>query len=160
MSKRVCARFKATRTGISEDDLDDPEQTTRLFSALVRLTDQLRNVELPFGLTAEELIFLGHVRARSRCALDDLKHCIPVGAISPMDMAEKLERRGFLKSSRETFNGRRLILSATQRGLEAFESALQKYFVHVLGTLSRLDESQRSAIEELFSEIRLNDERI
>ena len=109
---------------------------------------------MPFGLTADELIVLGHIRERSQCTLQDAESFAPASGGTLTELVERMERNGFVNTYTESVNGRRLLLATTRRGDEAFESGLQKYFVHVLGTLSSLDSTQRIAIEELLGEVR------
>lgn len=129
-----------------------------LHSVFGKLSRQMRDMDLPFGLTPERLNTLASIEAhgpisiKMLAAMEKVRSATMSKMISSLEedglvkrQADKTDKRGVLVST--TDKGRRLYLRANQHCLNQLGDALAKLEPEQLGMLREL----ASALEQLTS---------
>jgi DNA-binding MarR family transcriptional regulator len=116
-----------------------------------RLTRQLRNMELPQGMTPERLSALAVIDRRGPISVTALADLEMVRPATMSRMVSALVDEGLVKRSEDKNDGRGVLVSATARGRRAYHRAQQVRLQHFAEALSELSPEQLSAMKSLAS---------
>jgi DNA-binding MarR family transcriptional regulator len=116
-----------------------------------RLTRQLRNMELPQGMTPERLSALAVIDRRGPISVTALADMEMVRPATMSRMVSALVDEGLVKRSEDKNDGRGVLVSATPRGRRAYHRAQQLRLQHFAEALSELSPEQLSAMKSLAS---------
>jgi DNA-binding MarR family transcriptional regulator len=116
-----------------------------------RLTRQLRNMELPQGMTPERLSALAVIDRRGPISVTALADMEMVRPATMSRMVSALVDEGLVKRGEDKNDGRGVLVSATPRGRRAYHRAQQLRLQHFAEALSELSPEQLSAMKSLAS---------
>lgn len=116
-----------------------------------RLTRQLRNMELPQGMTPERLSALAVIDKRGPISVTALADKEMVRPATMSRMVSALVDEGLVKRSEDKNDGRGVLVSATPKGRRAYHRAQQLRLQHFAEALSELSPEQLSAMKSLAS---------
>jgi DNA-binding MarR family transcriptional regulator len=116
-----------------------------------RLTRQLRNMELPQGMTPERLSALAVIDKRGPISVTALADKEMVRPATMSRMVSALVDEGLVKRGEDKNDGRGVLVSATPRGRRAYHRAQQVRLQHFAEALSELSPDQLSAMKSLAS---------
>ena len=133
-----------------------PEEACSEIAALLqdqfsRLTRQLRNMDLPLGMTPERLSALSVIDKRGPISVTALADKEMVRPATMSRMVSALVDEGLVKRSGDKTDGRGVLVSATPKGRRAFQRAQQQRLQHFTEALSALSAEQLSAMRSLAS---------
>lgn len=116
-----------------------------------RLTRQLRNMELPQGMTPERLSALAVIDKRGPISVTALADKEMVRPATMSRMVSALVDEGLVKRGEDKNDGRGVLVSATPRGRRVYHRAQQLRLQHFAEALSELSPEQLSAMRSLAS---------
>ena len=116
-----------------------------------RLTRQLRNMELPQGMTPERLSALAVIDKRGPISVTALADKEMVRPATMSRMVSALVDEGLVKRGEDKSDGRGVLVSATPRGRRTYHRAQQLRLQHFAEALSELSPDQLSAMKSLAS---------
>ena len=114
-----------------------------------RLTRQLRNMDLPQGMTPERLSALAVIDKRGPISVTALADKEMVRPATMSRMVSALVDEGLVKRSEDKNDGRGVLVSATSKGRRAYLRAQQQRLHHFANALSSLTPEQLSAMRSL-----------
>ena len=125
------------------------EIASLLHDQFSRLTRQLRNMDLPQGMTPERLSALAVVDKRGPISVTALADKEMVRPATMSRMVSALVDEGLVKRSEDKNDGRGVLVSATPKGRRAYQRAQQQRLQHFATALGELTPEQLSAMRSL-----------
>ncbi|HUL82452.1 MAG TPA: MarR family transcriptional regulator [Gammaproteobacteria bacterium] len=125
------------------------EIATLLHDQFSRLTRQLRNMDLPQGMTPERLSALAVIDKRGPISVTALADKEMVRPATMSRMVSALVEEGLVKRSEDKSDGRGVLVTATSKGRRAYLRAQQQRLHHFTSALSSLTPDQLSAMRSL-----------
>jgi DNA-binding MarR family transcriptional regulator len=125
------------------------EIASLLHDQFSRLTRQLRNMELPLGMTPERLSALAVIDKRGPISVTALADKEMVRPATMSRMVSALVDEGLVKRSEDKSDGRGVLVSATPKGRRAYQRAQQIRLQHFAEALGELTPEQLSAMRSL-----------
>ena len=125
------------------------EIASLLHDQFSRLTRQLRNMELPQGMTPERLSALSVIDKRGPISVTALADKEMVRPATMSRMVSALVDEGLVKRSDDKNDGRGVLVSATPKGRRAYLRAQQLRLQHFADALGELTPDQLSAMRSL-----------
>jgi DNA-binding MarR family transcriptional regulator len=125
------------------------EIATLLHDQFSRLTRQLRNMELPQGMTPERLSALSVIDKRGPISVTALADKEMVRPATMSRMVSALVDEGLVKRSEDKNDGRGVLVSATPKGRRAYQRGQQLRLQHFAEALGELTPEQLSAMRSL-----------
>jgi DNA-binding MarR family transcriptional regulator len=114
-----------------------------------RLTRQLRNLELPQGMTPERLSALAVIEKRGPISVTALADKEMVRPATMSRMVSALVDEGLVKRSEDKNDGRGVLVSTTPKGRRAYQRAQQQRLHHFAEALESLSPDQLAAMRSL-----------
>lgn len=115
------------------------------------LARQLRELDLPYGLTNERLSTLATVGTHEPIAVSALAEASSVSLPTVSRMVAKLEAEGLVESREDKHGTREILVSTTTKGRETYQRAAQQSLFQLKDTLGILEPEQLAAIRTLLS---------
>jgi DNA-binding MarR family transcriptional regulator len=125
------------------------EIATLLHDQFSRLTRQLRNMDLPQGMTPERLSALSVIDKRGPISVTALADKEMVRPATMSRMVSALVDEGLVKRSEDKNDGRGVLVTATPKGRRAYLRAQQLRLHHFAHALGELTPDQLSAMRSL-----------
>jgi DNA-binding MarR family transcriptional regulator len=125
------------------------EIASLLHDQFSRLTRQLRNMELPQGMTPERLSALSVIDKRGPISVTALADKEMVRPATMSRMVSALVDEGLVRRSEDKNDGRGVLVSATPKGRRAYQRAQQQRLQHFAEALGELTPEQLSAMRSL-----------
>jgi len=125
------------------------EIAAQLHDQFSRLTRQLRNMELPQGMTPERLSALAVIDKRGPISVTALADKEMVRPATMSRMVSALVDEGLCRRNEDKNDGRGVLVSATSKGRRAYLRAQQQRLNHLANALSSLSPDQLSAMRSL-----------
>src|ERR1043166_7140991 len=122
------------------------EIATLLHDQCSRLTRQLRNMELPQGMTPERLSALSVIDKRGPISVTALADKEMVRPATMSRMVSALVDEGLVKRSEDKNDGRGVLVTATPKGRRAYQRAQQVRLQHFSDALAELTPDQLAAM--------------
>ncbi|HEX5047471.1 MAG TPA: MarR family transcriptional regulator [Gammaproteobacteria bacterium] len=114
-----------------------------------RLTRQLRNLELPQGMTPERLSALSVIEKRGPISVTALADKEMVRPATMSRMVSALVDEGLVKRAEDKNDGRGVLVSTTPKGRRAYVRAQQLRLQHFAEALESLSPEQLDAMRSL-----------
>lgn len=114
-----------------------------------RLTRQLRNLELPQGMTPERLSALSVIEKRGPISVTALADKEMVRPATMSRMVSALVDEGLVKRAEDKNDGRGVLVSTTPKGRRAYVRAQQSRLQHFTEALESLTPEQLDAMRSL-----------
>jgi DNA-binding MarR family transcriptional regulator len=114
-----------------------------------RLTRQLRNLELPQGMTPERLSALSVIEKRGPISVTALADKEMVRPATMSRMVSALVDEGLVKRAEDKNDGRGVLVSTTPKGRRAYVKAQQLRLQHFAEALESLSPEQLDAMRSL-----------
>ena len=134
-----------------QSEANASEIATLLHDQFSRLTRQLRNMELPHGMTPERLSALSVIEKRGPISVTALADTEMVRPATMSRMVSALVDDGLVKRSEDKNDGRGVLVSSTAKGRRAQQRAQQQRLQHFAEALGALSTEQLSAMRSLAS---------
>jgi DNA-binding MarR family transcriptional regulator len=134
-----------------QSEANASEIATLLHDQFSRLTRQLRNMELPHGMTPERLSALSVIEKRGPISVTALADTEMVRPATMSRMVSALVDDGLVKRSEDKNDGRGVLVSSTAKGRRAQQRAQQQRLHHFADALSALSPDQLGAMRSLAS---------
>lgn len=128
---------------------DCTEIASLLHDQFSRLTRQLRNMELPQGMTPERLSALAVIDKRGPISVTALADKEMVRPATMSRMVSALVDEGLVRRSEDKNDGRGVLVSATPKGRRAYQRAQQIRLSHFSEALGELSSDQLAAMRSL-----------
>src|SRR5688500_300714 len=128
---------------------DCTEIASLLHDQFSRLTRQLRNMQLPQGMTPERLSALSVIDKRGPISVTALADKEMVRPATMSRMVSALVDEGLVKRSEDKSDGRGVLVSATPKGRRAYHRAQQLRLHHFADALGELTPDQLAAMRSL-----------
>jgi DNA-binding MarR family transcriptional regulator len=125
------------------------EIATLLHDQFSRLTRQLRNLDLPQGMTPERLSALAVIEKRGPISVTALADKEMVRPATMSRMVSALVDDGLVKRAEDKDDGRGVLVSTTPKGRRAFQRAQQLRLHHFTEALESLTPEQLDAMRSL-----------
>jgi DNA-binding MarR family transcriptional regulator len=125
------------------------EIAAMLHEQFARLTRQLRNLELPQGMTPERLSALSVIEKRGPISVTALADKEMVRPATMSRMVSALVEEGLVKRSNDKDDGRGVLVTVTPKGRRAFQRAQEQRLQHFAEVLSTLNDEQLVAMRGL-----------
>ncbi len=122
-----------------------------LHEQFARLTRQLRNLELPQGMTPERLSALSVIDKRGPISVTALADKEMVRPATMSRMVSALVEEGLVKRSNDKDDGRGVLVTTTPKGRRAFQRAQEQRLQHFAEVLCALSDEQLVAMRGLTS---------
>ncbi len=122
-----------------------------LHEQFARLTRQLRNLELPQGMTPERLSALSVIDKRGPISVTALADKEMVRPATMSRMVSALVEEGLAKRSNDKDDGRGVLVTTTPKGRRAFQRAQEQRLQHLAEVLCALSDEQLVAMRGLTS---------
>lgn len=135
----------------SSETSDCSEVAALLHDQFSRLTRQMRNMDLPQGMTPERLSALAVIEKRGPISVTALADKEMVRPATMSRMVSALVDEGLVKRSEDKNDGRGVLVSATPKGRRAYHRAHQQRLQQFASALSELSAEQLSAMRSLAS---------
>lgn len=135
----------------SSETSDCSEVAALLHDRFSRLTRQMRNMDLPQGMTPERLSALAVIEKRGPISVTALADKEMVRPATMSRMVSALVEEGLVKRSEDKNDGRGVLVSATPKGRRAYHRAHQQRLQQFAEALSTLNPEQLSAMRGLAS---------
>jgi DNA-binding MarR family transcriptional regulator len=116
-----------------------------------RLTRQLRNMDLPYGMTPERLSALSVIEKRGPISVTALADTEMVRPATMSRMVSALVDDGLVRRTEDKTDGRGVLVSSTAKGRRAQQRAQQQRLEHFAEALGALSPEQLSAMRSLAS---------
>jgi DNA-binding MarR family transcriptional regulator len=120
-----------------------------LHEQFARLTRQLRNLELPQGMTPERLSALSVIEKRGPISVTALADKEMVRPATMSRMVSALVEEGLVKRCEDKDDGRGVLVMVTPKGRRAFQRAQEQRLQHFSEVLSSLSDEQVTAMRGL-----------
>jgi DNA-binding MarR family transcriptional regulator len=120
-----------------------------LHEQFARLTRQLRNLELPQGMTPERLSALTVIEKRGPISVTALADKEMVRPATMSRMVSALVEEGLVKRSDDKDDGRGVLVTVTPKGRRAFQRAQEQRLQHFADVLCELSDEQLVAMRGL-----------
>jgi DNA-binding MarR family transcriptional regulator len=120
-----------------------------LHEQFARLTRQLRNIELPQGMTPERLSALSVIEKRGPISVTALADNEMVRPATMSRMLSALVDEGLVKRREDKNDGRGVLVAATAKGRRAFYRAQEQRLQHFAQVLTSLSGEQLAAMRQL-----------
>ncbi len=133
------------------DDTISRELAPQVHEAFSKLARQLRELDLPHGLTNERLSALATIEAHEPIALSALAEAATVSLPTMSRMVAKLEAEGLVTCQEHKHGTREILVSTTAKGREAYQRAAQQSLFHLKDTLGILEPEQLTAVRTFLS---------
>jgi DNA-binding MarR family transcriptional regulator len=127
------------------------EIAAMLHEQFARLTRQLRNLELPQGMTPERLSALSVIEKRGPISVTALADNEMVRPATMSRMVSALVDEGLAKRCEDKDDGRGVLVAATAKGRRAFQRAQDQRLQHFSEVLNSLSGDQLAAMRSLTS---------
>ena len=114
-----------------------------------RLSRQLRNMDLPEGMTPERLSALSVIEKRGPISVTALADKEMVRPATMSRMVSALVDEGLARRREDKSDGRGVLVSATPKGRRAYRRAQQQRLDQFAGALNSLTPEQLSAMRSL-----------
>ncbi|HLF09906.1 MAG TPA: MarR family transcriptional regulator [Gammaproteobacteria bacterium] len=114
-----------------------------------RLSRQLRNMDLPEGMTPERLSALSVIEKRGPISVTALADKEMVRPATMSRMVSALVDEGLARRREDKSDGRGVLVSATPKGRRAYRRAQQQRLDQFAGALNSLTPDQLSAMRSL-----------
>ena len=125
------------------------EIATLLNDQFSRLSRQLRNMELPEGMTPERLSALSVIEKKGPISVTALADNEMVRPATMSRMVSALVDEGLVRRREDKNDGRGVLVSATPKGRRAYQRAQQQRLQHFMEALHALTPEQLSAMRSL-----------
>jgi DNA-binding MarR family transcriptional regulator len=125
------------------------EIASLLHDQFSRLTRQMRNMDLPQGMTPERLSALSVIDKRGPISVTGLADKEMVRPATMSRMVSALVDEGLVKRSEDKNDGRGVLVTATPKGRRAYQRAQQLRLHHFAHALGELTPEQLSAMRSL-----------
>lgn len=125
------------------------EIATLLNDQFSRLTRQLRNVDLPQGMTPERLSALAVIEKRGPISVTALADKEMVRPATMSRMVSALVDEGLVKRTDDKSDGRGVLVSTTPKGRRTYQRARQQRLHHFSHALEALTPDQLAAMRSL-----------
>jgi DNA-binding MarR family transcriptional regulator len=125
------------------------EIATLLHDQFSRLTRQLRNLDLPQGMTPERLSALAVIEKRGPISVTALADKEMVRPATMSRMVSALVDEGLVKRAEDKTDGRGVLVSTTPKGRRAYQRAQQLRLQHFTEALEALTPEQLDAMRSL-----------
>lgn len=125
------------------------EIAASLHEQFARLNRQLRNTELPPGMTPERLSALSVIEKRGPISVTALAGQEMVRPATMSRMVSALVDEGLVKRSDDKSDGRGVLVSSTPKGRKAYQRAQEQRLQQFAALLSALGEEQLAAMSKL-----------
>ncbi len=135
----------------SSETSDCSEVAALLHDQFSRLTRQMRNMDLPQGMTPERLSALAVIDKRGPISVTALADKEMVRPATMSRMVSALVDEGLVKRSEDKSDGRGVLVSTTPKGRRAYHRAHQQRLQQFAEALSALSPEQLSAMRSLAS---------
>jgi len=122
-----------------------------LHEQFARLTRQLRNLDLPQGMTPERLSALSVIDKRGPISVTALADKEMVRPATMSRMVSALVDEGLVKRSDDKSDGRGVLVTTTPKGRRAYQRAQEQRLQHFAEVLSSLNGEQLAAMRNLTS---------
>lgn len=127
------------------------EIAAMLHVQFARLTRQLRNLELPQGMTPERLSALSVIDKRGPISVTALADHELVRPATMSRMVSALVDDGLVKRSADKDDGRGVLVAATPKGRRTFHRAQEQRLQHLANILNSLNDEQLGTMRDLTS---------
>jgi DNA-binding MarR family transcriptional regulator len=125
------------------------EIAAMLHEQFARLTRQLRNLQLPQGMTPERLSALTVIEKRGPISVTALADKEMVRPATMSRMVSALVEEGLAKRSDDKADGRGVLVTVTPKGRRAFQRAQEQRLQHFADVLCALSDEQLVAMRGL-----------
>lgn len=125
------------------------EIAAMLHEQFARLTRQLRNLELPQGMTPERLSCLSVIDKRGPISVTALADKEMVRPATMSRMISALVDEGLVKRCEDKDDGRGVLVAATPKGRRTFQRAQEQRLQHFAEVLCALNDEQLAAMRGL-----------
>lgn len=133
----------------SEESVGCDEIAILLHEQFSRLSRQLRNLELPQGMTPERLSALSVIEKRGPISVTSLADKERVRPATMSRMVSALVDEGFVRRSEDKQDGRGVLVSVTPKGRRTYQRAQALRLQHLARALSALSPDQLEAMRSL-----------
>ncbi len=130
-------------------DTSTSEIAALLNDQFSRLSRQLRNIELPHGMTPERLSALSVIEKRGPISVTALADTEMVRPATMSRMVSALVDDGLVKRSEDKSDGRGVLVSSTPKGRRAQQRAQHQRLQQFADALNALTPEQLSAMRSL-----------
>ena len=124
-----------------------------LHEQFARLTRELRNLELPQGVTPERLSALAAVERRGPISVTALADQEMVRPATMSRMVSALVDEGLVRRNSDKDDGRGVLVTTTPKGRRLYQRAQEQRLRHFAEALERLSDEQLSAMRHLTSQL-------
>lgn len=125
------------------------EIATLLNDQFSRLTRQLRNFDMPQGMTPERLSALAVIEKRGPISVTALADKEMVRPATMSRMVSALVDEGLVKRTEDKNDGRGVLVSTTPKGRRAYQRAQQQRLQHFAQALEALSPEHLAAMRSL-----------
>jgi DNA-binding MarR family transcriptional regulator len=124
-----------------------------LHEQFARLTRELRNLELPQGVTPERLSALAVIDRRGPISVTALADQELVRPATMSRMVSALVDEGLVKRNSDKNDGRGVLVTTTPKGRRIYQRAQEQRLRHFAEALERLSDEQLAAMRSLTSQL-------
>jgi DNA-binding MarR family transcriptional regulator len=124
-----------------------------LHEQFARLTRELRNLELPQGVTPERLSALAVIERRGPISVTALADEEMVRPATMSRMVSALVDEGLVKRNSDKSDGRGVLVTTTPKGRRIYQRAQEQRLRHFAEALERLSDEQLAAMRSLTSQL-------
>lgn len=114
-----------------------------------RLSRQLRNIDMPDGMTPERLSALSVIERKGPISVTALADTEMVRPATMSRMVSALVDEGLVRRREDKNDGRGVLVTTTAKGKKAFQRAQQQRLQHFAQALNALSPDQLSAMRSL-----------
>jgi DNA-binding MarR family transcriptional regulator len=118
-----------------------------------RLARELRNLDLPPGMTPERLSTLSVIDKRGPISITALADNEMVRPATMSRMVSALVDEGLVKRNADKTDGRGILVSTTPKGKRIYQRAQEQRLQHLTEALSALSDEQLDAMRRLAAEL-------
>lgn len=129
------------------------EIAAQLHEQFARLTRELRNLELPQGVTPERLSALAVIERRGPISVTALADQEMVRPATMSRMVSALVEEGLVKRNEDKDDGRGVLITTTPKGRRTYQRAQEQRLKHFAEALDRLSDEQLAAMRNLTSQL-------
>ncbi len=124
-----------------------------LHEQFARLTRELRNLELPQGVTPERLSALAVIERRGPISVTALADREMVRPATMSRMVSALVDDGLVKRNHDKEDGRGVLVTTTTKGRRIYQRAQEQRLRHFAEALERLTDEQLAAMRGLTTQL-------
>jgi DNA-binding MarR family transcriptional regulator len=129
------------------------EMAAQLHEQFARLSRELRNLELPAGVTPERLSALAVIERRGPISVTALAETEMVRPATMSRMVSALVQEGLVKRSDDKDDGRGVLVTTTPKGRRIYQRAQEQRLRYFAEALERLSDEQLWAMRSLTSQL-------